>query len=411
VRNHFQPTTWALVPFYALYPHAESLLVLQAVIIALGAIPLYRFAARRLPGGLAAALAVAYLLYPPTHGLQFFDFHWQPIAAVLLLAAWDCLDGGRMRLFWLFFVLALGCREDVSAGAAVIGLALLLAGPRPRRRVGGAIFGVSVVYFVALRFFIMPAVGAWGFAELYKQLFPEGEPNFVGIVRTLITNPLFTFRTLLTPDKLRYTLQLLLPLAFLPVRRAYLALSLVPGGFFTLLTTQYTATLEINFQYSGAFVGYIFPASALALAVLGQGEGGTVRRRAAAAALIVATLLSTAQWGAIPPRGRFRSSYGWISFDAPTADERQRLHDLEEMVRMVPPQASLAASDREVPHVSNRREAWNLAAGHDGADYVLYTTVNAIQPDLEQGAAAEREGYTRIAQRPGLILLKRPGAP
>lgn len=409
VRNHVQPTIYALLPFYALYPHAESLLVLQAFIIAAGAIPLYRFAARHIPRGIAAVLSVAYLLYPPTHGAQFFDFHFQPVAATFLLYAFDALDARRMRIFWIFFVLAIGCREDVSAGTAILGLALML-GSR-RNRIGAAIFAVSAAYFVAFRFFIMPAVGAWGFADLYRQLFPQNEPNFVGIVRTLLTNPLFTFRTLLTPDKLRYTLQIVAPLAFLPIRRPYLALSLIPGAFFTLMTTLYGPTVEINYQYSSHFVGYIFPAAALALEAIGEGPNGLIRRRAAVATLIIATLLATAQWGAIPPRSKLRSSYGWITFDPPTADERQRLHDLDELVRMVPKTAILTASDREIPHLSNRYECWMLASGFQGADYVLYTTVNAIPPDLDQGAAAERAGYTRVAQRPGLILLKRPGAP
>jgi uncharacterized membrane protein len=413
VRNHFQPTIFALLPFYALYPRAESLLCLQAAIIAAGALPLYRFAARHLPRALAVLLSVAYLLYPPTHGAQFFDFHFQPIAAALLLAAIDCLDARRMRLFWIFLVLAIGCREDVSAGTAMMGLLLMLAGRRSPIpfRVAAAIFAVSAAYFVALRFFIMPSAGSSGFADLYARLLPEGDPTPKGIVKTLVTNPLYTFRTLLTPDKLRYALQILVPLAFLPLRRPVLALLLLPGFFFTLLTTEYAPTLEIFFHYSGAFVAYVFPASALALVHLGEGPQGPVRRRAATATLVVATLLATAAWGAIPPRRTFRSSYGWLNFEPPTAAERQRLRDLEELGRMVPKTAILAVSDRETPHLSNRYDCWSLSAGFQGSDYIVYPTVNAIAPDTEQGLAAERAGYVRVAERPGLLLLKRPGAP
>jgi uncharacterized membrane protein len=411
VRNHFQPTIFALLPFYALYPRAESLLVLQAVIIAAGAIPLYRFAARHLPRALAVLLALAYLLYPPTHGAQLFDFHFQPIAAALLLAAIDCLDARRMRLFWIFLVLAIGCREDVSAGTAMIGLFLMLAGRRSPFpfRVGVAIFAVSAGYFVALRFFIMPGMGSGGFADLYQKLLPEGDPTPGGIVKTLLTNPLYTFRTLLTPEKLRYALLILGPLAFLPLRRPALALLLLPGCFFTLLTTEYGPTIEIFFHYSSNFVGYIFPATTLALVHLGHKPHGLVHRRAATATLVLATLLATAAWGAIPPRHTIRSSYGWMSFDPPTPAERQRLRDLRELADMVPKTAILAVSDREAPHVSNRYECWSLSVGFEGADYVLYPTVGAIAPDTEMGIAAERAGYVRVAERPGLLLLKRPG--
>jgi uncharacterized membrane protein len=413
VPNHFQPTIFALLPFYALYPRAEALLVLQAVIVAAGAIPLYRFAARHLSRALAVVIAFVYLLYPPTHGAQLFDFHFQPIAAALLLAAIDCLDARRMRLFWVFLLLAIGCREDVSAGTAMIGLFLILAGRRSPFpfRTGVAIFAVSAAYFVALRFLVMPGMGSGGFADYYQRLLPEGEPTPVGIVKTLVTNPLYTFRTLLAPEKLRYGFQILAPLAFLPLRRPALALLLLPGCFFTLLTTEYGPPVEIFFHYSSTFVGYMFPATALALVHLGQGAQGLIRRRAATATLVIGTLLATAAWGAIPPRHKIRSSYGWMSFDPPTPAERQRLRDLRDLAGMVPKTAILAVSDREGPHVSNRYECWNISNGFEGADYVLYTTVNAITPDTQVAIAAERAGYVRIAERSGLILLKRPGLP
>lgn len=402
LRNHVQVTTIVMLPFYALWPKAEGLLLWQAVIIALGALPIYRFAARRVSRPAGVILAMAYLFFPPLHGAQFFDFHWQPIAGVLILFAIDAFDSQRMRTFWILFALAIGCREDISAGTAVAGLWLVVIGHQAKR--GLIVLGVSVTYFVALRFFIMPAFGSWGFAEIYKQLFPEGEHNFVGIVKTLITNPIFLFKTLLTPDKLRYSLQLLAPLAFLPLRKGYLWPLFLPGAFFTLMTTQYPATLEMNFQYSGLFLGYIFPAAALAL----QSLKGVVERRAALATVVLASLVATVQWGAIPPRSTFKAAYGWIDFKPPTAEERDRLAALEEAAKLVPPEAILAASDREIPHVSNRKDCWNLATGFEGADYVLFTSVNAIKPDWEQGTAAVRAGYTKLFDKAGIKLFKRP---
>jgi uncharacterized membrane protein len=409
LRNHAEFSLFALLPFYALHPSSETLLVLQAVLLGAAAIPLYRLAARRLPPWVAAAIAVAYLLYPPLHGAQLFDFHFQPIAAAFLLAAFDCFDARRMRLFALFFLLAIGCREDISAGTAVFGIFLLLSGHRVRQ--AAVVTAVSVVWFVGMRFFLMPAVGSWGFADLYKGLFPAGEPSFAGIVKTIVTNPVFTFRTLLSSDKLRYALQILAPLAFLPLRRPYLMLSLLPGAFFTLLTTEYGPTLDIGYQYAGHFIPYIFPAAALALADRRETSPSRAPQRAAIATLLCATAIATFHWGAIPTRAKFKSCYGWKTFEPPTQSERRRLADLDELARLVPPDAVLAASDREIPHVSNRLDCWNLSVGFRGADYVLYTTVDPIAGDVEQVAAAKRAGYTTVAARPEIGLLKRPGAP
>lgn len=422
LRNHAEATMFFLLPFYAIYPAAETLLVLQATLLGLAGICVYRFAARRLPPWTAVLLTGAYYLYPPLHGAQFFDIHFQPLAAAFLLAAIDCFDARRMRLFTVFFILAILCREDISVGTAVFGLFLMFTGHRVRA--GIVIFCVSLAYFVALRFVIMPAVGQWGFQDHYKHLFPPGEANFAGIIRTIVTNPVFTFVSLLTAEKLRYLLQILTPIAFLPLRRAHLALSILPGAYFTLLTTAYGPTLDIGFQYSGYFIPYVFPAAALALAALAgrkavpaaagapaaEDRAGTVRRRAAVATLVAATIITTLHWGAIPPNNRFHSSYGTVNFDPPTPEQVQRRRDIKELMRMVPRDAVLAVSDREMPHVANRIECWNVSTGFQGADYILYGKVNAIPPDMTQVDAALRAGYVRIADKPGVALLKRPGA-
>ncbi len=407
LRNHAEFSLFALLPLYALHPSAETLLVLQAALVGAAALPLYRFAERRLPAWLAALLAISYLLYPPLHGAQLFDFHFQPIAAAFLLAAFDFFDANRMKLFAVFLLLAIGCREDISVGTALFGMLLVLSGYR--RREGVLITGVSLAWFVAMRFIVMPAVGTWGFADIYKGLFPQGESSFAGIIKTIVTNPLFTIRTLLTTEKLRYLLQILVPVAFLPIRRPYLAISLLPGAFFTLLTTEYAPTLDIGYQYAGHFVPYIFPAAAIALACIGRDSENRHQFHAAIATLACATLLATVHWGAFPTREKYKSCYGWKTFEAPTESERRRLKDLEELATLVPRDAVLAASDREIPHVSNRLECWNLSAGYRGADYILYTTVDPIPGDVHEVSEAKKAGYVVVEQRPEMVLLKRPG--
>jgi uncharacterized membrane protein len=409
LRNHAEATMFFLLPIYALAPRAETLLVLQAVLLGGAGIFVYRIAARRLARSTALALAAAYYFYPPLHGAQFFDIHFQPVAAAFMLAAIDCFDLRRMRLFVVLFILTILCREDISIGTAVFGLFLMLTGHRVRA--GLVILVVSLAYFVALRFIIMPAVGTWGFADHYRHLFPPGEASFRGIIRTIITNPVFTLTSLLTAEKLRYLLQILTPLAFLPIRRLYLAMSILPGAYFTLLTTGYGPTLDIGYQYSGYFIPYVFPASALALAAFVRqhpGWPGVVRQRSAVATLLVATALTTLHWGAIPPRKAFHSSYGFVDFLPPTAEQIQRRRDIHELEHMVPREAILAVSDREMPHVSHRLECWNISVGFQGSDYILYGKVNPISVDTVQYEAALRAGYIKVAERPAVVLLKAP---
>ncbi|HEY4187287.1 MAG TPA: DUF2079 domain-containing protein [Polyangia bacterium] len=406
LRNHAEVAMVFLLPFYALHPAAGTLMVIQSALLGLAGLCVYRFAARRLSHPMALLLTGAYYFYPPLHGAQFFDIHFQPLSAAFLLAAIDFFDARRTKLFVLFFILGITCREDISVGTAVFGLFLIATRHRPKT--GVIILAVSVSYFVLLRFAIMPAFGQWGFAEHYRTLFPEGEHSFAGIIKTILTNPVYTFTTLLTAEKLRYALQILAPLAFLPLRRAHLALSVVAGSYFTLLT-DYGPTHDIGYQYSGYFIPYIFPASALALAAIRRGPQGVARQRAAVAALVAGTIITTTHWGAIPPRAHFHTAYGELRFEPPTWQNRAEQRYIDELMKLVPADAVLGVTDRELPHVSNRIETWNMSTGYQGIDYILYTTDHPIPTEREQYDAALRAGYSVAASRPGLVLLKRPG--
>lgn len=425
--NHADLAVFALLPFYALRPGAETLLILQATIIALGAIPLFRFAGRRLPRAYALLLALAYLVYPPLHGANLFDFHFQPIAASFVLATIDFLDERRDWAAALTFVVALACREDISVGLAVAGAFFAFSGRRP---VAGLIVaGISTLYFVLMRFFIMPAFGTWWFADLYKGLAADGFPGFGGALATLLSNPWYVLSTMLTVEKLRYLLLILVPLAFLPVRRWYLLAAVLPGAVFTVLTTKYAPTTDIAFQYSGHFTPYIFPAAALALcayrpdwrATMGDaragdlsgsgpagefGEIGELRMRAAARALLLATFLSSANWGAIPPRASFRAGFDVISMRRPSAADRQYERDLRALDGLAPADASVAVSDHELPHLS-RMNLFSLRDGLFEADYLLFGTDSRyLGADVAEPAIARGE-YVRLAEKSGLVLAVR----
>ncbi|HWA73028.1 MAG TPA: DUF2079 domain-containing protein [Polyangiaceae bacterium] len=412
--NHAHFGIWLLTPFYALHPAAETLLVLQALIVGAGAIPLYRFAARRLSGPSALAIAVAYLLYAPLHGAQFCDFHFQPIAASCVLYAVDFLDERRMRLFALFFFASLACREDISIGFASIGLYVLLF---TRRTVqGAAIFAISAGYFVLMRFAVMPAFGSWVFENFYKTLIPPGQSGFAAVIVTLVTNPVFAFKTLLTADKLTYALQILTPVAFLPLSRPRLWLSLLLGTVVTLLTSGALPLIDIGYHYGAVFAPYVFGASVLAIAAEGRcpvraasPNIARVEQRVSLLTLLLGTALTTAHFGAVPPRENFHSSYNATVKMAPLTDaERERRRLFLEAVAQIPKDAIVAAGDHELPQVSNRLDVWNMNDGYDGADYLLFDPTLGLPQEKRELGPALQKGWTIVAKHERFILLRKP---
>ncbi len=373
--------------------------------LGLGAIPLYLFAARRLPRFYACTLTLCYLLYPPLHGSNFYDFHFQPIAATFVLFTIYFIDTRRWILAGITFIVAVGCREDISVGLAWLGLYLAVAGYRARAGTLMAISGAA--YFVVIRFYVMPRFGQNWFSEMYKDLYPrpDGPHSYAGVILTLASNPMYVFQTLLTTDKLRYFLQIVAPIAFLPLRRSYLLPALVPGAMFTLLTTAYEPTIDIGFQYSGHYTPYVFTASAVMLSVYRSGTDASVKLRAALAALVTATILCTLHWGAFPPRGFVKGGFAHIGFDRPSAEQEQKARDLAELAAMIPPEASVSVSEEELPHVSTRLNILTLRSGTNLADYLLYG-VNSNGAGHAAKALQDGE-YVEIATRPGLELLQR----
>ncbi|NJN53472.1 MAG: DUF2079 domain-containing protein [Anaerolineae bacterium] len=93
-----------LAPLVAVWPSPVSLLLFQALLYALGAIPLYRLAVRRLTHeGAALLLTAVYLLYPVGQTAVLFQFHGDTLAMPLLLLPlthWIGERGGRMGCGW-----------------------------------------------------------------------------------------------------------------------------------------------------------------------------------------------------------------------------------------------------------------------------------------------------------------------
>ena len=73
-------------------------------------------------------------------------------AFALLFTFWalDMLDRRRPILFSIFFVLALGCREDVPIGFMIVGAFLLLTGKHTRAAIAMTAF--ALVYLLGLGF-------------------------------------------------------------------------------------------------------------------------------------------------------------------------------------------------------------------------------------------------------------------
>ena len=144
---HVEPILIPISWLYWLYSGPPTLLILQAVIVALGAIPLYAVARFKQFGSWAAlAFAAAFLLNPTIQAANWLEFHPVTLVPTFLIAAFYFLVTGRTGWFALFAVLAASCKEEIALLVFMLGLYAVLALSRPTAGYGydGPLFGMGL---------------------------------------------------------------------------------------------------------------------------------------------------------------------------------------------------------------------------------------------------------------------------
>jgi uncharacterized membrane protein len=402
--GHANFVLYLFLPFYWLFPRAETLLVIQSVLLGFAAVPLYGFAATKLPRWSAALVSLAYLLYAPMHGPNFYDFHFLPTSIFFIFSLFWALASRRTVLVWIIWLLCVSIREDIPIGLATLGLFMVITGYSVRTGLWMTL--LSATAFVVIKFVIMPMAGTWWFANIYKELMPADAKSYGGVVMTLLTNPTFALSTLLKQSKLVYALHLLAPLVFLPLRRWVYLWLLFAGFFLTLMTTGYKYTLSIAFQYTAHWIPYLFGASVLALAAMGASRTGRIHRQAALVALVVGVVLHSWSFGAVLDPIKFVGGFHSVPFGV-TNSERARYQDLREVVAMIPPEASVVATDPETPHISNRVTAHAFRTGADNAEYFLIRRFSRRSAREKAQTALNDYDYGLLAKVGEFYLFKR----
>ncbi|MFN8076661.1 MAG: DUF2079 domain-containing protein [Kineosporiaceae bacterium] len=164
--DHFHPLLALMGPFYRVFPSPVTLLVLQALLVAVSIVPVTRAAQRRLGTGPAVCLGLA---YGWSWGLQSaidFDFHEICMAVPILAFALEALLERRWWLAASLSLLLLGVKEDLPITVAAVGLVLVL---RRQWWLGLGLGAVGLGSFWLIVWKIIPAfnpdgVYAYGFA-------------------------------------------------------------------------------------------------------------------------------------------------------------------------------------------------------------------------------------------------------
>lgn len=368
--NHAELAMLLFVPFYAIHPSPEAMLVIQAVMMGGSVIPLYLLCRTSLSPLSSLGICFAYLIAASFSSPLFYDFHWLPLAIPFHFLLMYALVSRRWKLAAVALLLALLVREDVALTLAVASTYFVTS--KKNVKLGVGLSALCLAWFVGMKFGVMRLAGNFDFGWIYQDLIIEGEKGVGSVVKTGLTNPLYVVGTLFTKPKLIFMLHLLVPLAFLPWRNWRWALFSAGGAVVTLLTTNTNdAFISIRFHYLAHWTPFLFAGVIVALHTLGRsGPDGVVLRRSALATLLFASVLHSLVFGVVFDRSHFIGGFNRIPFEM-TAAEEAKAAVFARAKAMVPPDAVVAATDYEVAQLCTRETAYSAKIGWGTADYLL----------------------------------------
>jgi uncharacterized membrane protein len=140
--DHWSPAIAVFAPFYRLFPTPVTLLVGQALVIALGVVPMTRAGMRHLGAWSGVAVGLAFGM---SYGIQAavdFDIHEVCLAVPLLAFALEAFLAGRWKVVVAWAAPLVLVKEDLGLTVTALGLVLVLIGVR-RWGVGLAVFGLA----------------------------------------------------------------------------------------------------------------------------------------------------------------------------------------------------------------------------------------------------------------------------
>jgi uncharacterized membrane protein len=418
--THVEPILLPISLLYVVWSDPRVLLLLQSLVVGLGAWPVYLIGRRALrqtqwtsPAvqyGMPLLFALVYLLFPALESANTFDFHAVTLVPTFFLFAFYFLETERWGWYALFSILTMSCKEDMPLLVIMLGLYALLV--RRRWLVGLATMTLAALWFVVAVGWIMPHFDTRGVSPLANRYAYLGDGP-LEIAVTILTRPGLVLEQLWAAGSLAYLRDLLVPVAFLSLLAPQALLLGLPPLLINLLSTEGTMHELEGFHYGAPLVAPVVVAAIYGVAwLLRRFPRFRVLPLVAAMVVLAASLIYHYGHGYTPLAADFRGSW-------PTVTDHHHLG--VGMAGDIPTEASLAALPYPNPHASQRQQLSMIDRVEEGlpaplndADYVWLDVTNGwpLHPnDLRAAVEVLLAGDYGLEQATDGWLLLRRAAP
>lgn len=254
--DHFQPIMFPVAWLHQLFGgKASALIIIQAVAIATGIVPIMLIMHLRNPNypEITRNSVYVYFMYVPLAFLLLDDFH--PIAFVVPLFLWAFyfFEIKRMWPFCIFLIIAGCCQEEVWIIVGMVGLYLALF--HGMRKAGFIMFFLSWLFFFWLVVAFIPSFRAEGdYFYIHRYAYLGSSPG--EIAKNIFLHPGLWLRRMFDGRSIAFIFMMLAPLGFLPLRRPKILFMIIPVAFYTLIS-GYDIQKSIFHQYTAPFIPFL----------------------------------------------------------------------------------------------------------------------------------------------------------
>jgi uncharacterized membrane protein len=374
--GHVDPILALFVPLWWVWSSPLMLVVVQALAVSTGALPVYWLGRKHLRSDRAAVhFALAYLLYPATqfNALTITSgFHPVSLAIPLILFAIWFLDEERLLPFAVFALLACATKEEVPLAVGCLGIWFAV---RPGRRlVGLGVFCVGLAITLVDFLIVIPHFSPSGIDPFVARYSDVGTTPG-GIMRTAIHDPIAFVHAVATGHKLLYVGLLLGPFLGLWLRTPLLFLGAVPDLAINLLSSKSDQTVIVGYWTAG-IVPFTVAASVL----------GAARLRRDPDQISLYALIGAASIAIVSPitLGVMRGDVGASLPSNPTRMAKAHA------VALIPPDVPVTASNQLATYLSSRRRVYL---------YPLVSKADWLIVDRNDNTYADTAGYERALRK------------
>jgi len=356
--DHASMIAYLIALPYFIFRHPIFMLIMQSFVLGFSVFPVYLLAREKIDCLSGAMIVLMYLMYPPIHYANLYEFNFETFSLPFLSFAFYFLLKNRKILFFLMCIGACACKENIPLTIIALGLFGLL---RPHRRILGLaaiVLGMSWFYFDLQ---ILPSlvtkkamgtISTFGVAPKNIGLFAQYGNNLKEIFTYFLLHPLVIIKTaFLNGLKGNFFYGILGVLLYLPLLRPDVLLINLPHAMTRLLAlnrNEYT----IYYHSASPVAPFVFFALVFSVITLFKKMPGLLKYRyGLLTSVFVVELISMVHiWDIRPPLARF------VTYDKSDAIRMS-------FVKEIPShQGSVASSFEFLPHLASREHIYSTHA-------------------------------------------------